>query len=105
MEIMQHVTDASFDPVVLKCDIPVLTLFTAQWSPAGKIAGVQLTEFAATYRPKLKVAALDINANPVITSKYGVLSVPTFILFKNGQEVQRTAGEITATQITPFLDE
>lgn len=104
-----HVTDNSFDAQVAKCDIPVLALFSAEWSKPSQTVAGYLSGIAADYAGRVKVVELDIDANPTVASMYNVLNVPTLILFKFGQEVERMAGGITAPEIleriTPYLDE
>jgi thioredoxin 1 len=103
------VTDNSFDAQVLKCDIPVLTEFLAEWAAPVQTLAAQLAEISAEYDGRLKVVKLDIEANPVVTSTYNVLNIPTLILFKFGQEVVRVTGVISKAgvldSVLPFLDE
>lgn len=103
------VTDNSFDAEVLKCDIPVLTEFLADWAAPAQALAAQLAEIAAEYEGRLKVVELDIEANPTVASSYNVLNVPTLILFKFGQEVARVSGVISKAgvleTVLPFLDE
>jgi len=103
------VTDNSFDAEVLKCDIPVLTEFLAKWAAPGQALAAQLAEIATEYEGRLKVVKLDIEANPMVTSSYNVLNIPTLILFKYGQEVGRITGVMSKAEVLesvlPFLDE
>ena len=86
------VTDDSFDAEVLKSDLVILTDFWAEWcAPCRRIAPF-LHEIAEEYEGRVKVVKLDIDANPNVTSNYGVLSIPTVIVFKNGQPVERIVG-------------
>jgi thioredoxin 1 len=108
MTNLLHVSDNSFDAQVLKCDIPVLAGFWAEWSGPGKTVEVHLTEVAAAYPEQLKIVQVDIEANPVTTSHYRVLNVPTLLLFKNGQIVAQLTGVVSKEkiieQVTPYLD-
>jgi thioredoxin 1 len=109
MENLIEVTDNSFDAQVLKCDIPVLTFFSADWSaPARKMRSI-LAELTPGYEDRLKIVELDIEANPVVTSEYAVLNVPTLVLVKRGMEVERMSGLVSKEKllekVTPFLDE
>ena len=103
------VVDTSFDAQVLKCDIPVLTDFWAAWSGPSKAVDPHLEAIAADYEGKVKVVKLDIDDNPMVTSNYSVLNVPTLILFKFGQPVERLTGtpskEMILQKIKPYFDE
>ena len=108
MDNLLEVTDNSFDAQVLKCDIPVLTFFSADWSaPANKMRPI-LSDLVPTYEDQLKIVELDIEANPVVTSDYAVLNVPTLILVKRGMEVERMSGVISkdmlVEKVSPYLD-
>lgn len=108
MALIVDVTDNSFDAEVLKCDIPVITDFWAEWCRPCKAVAKHLDEMAAEYENQIKVSRLDIDANPSTTAAYGVLSIPTLILFKNGQPVERLVGapskEVLLAKILPHLN-
>jgi thioredoxin 1 len=108
MAIIVDITDYSFDPEVLKCDIPVITDFWAEWCGPCKAVARYLEAIATEYDGQLKVTRLDIDANPTVTSNYGVLSLPTLILFKNGQPIERMVGALSKEKmlekILPYLD-
>lgn len=86
------VTDTSFDTEVLKSDLLVVTDFWAEWCGPCRMIAPFLDQIAADYEGKVKVVKLDIDANPNVTSSYQVLSIPTVIVFKNGQPVDRIIG-------------
>ncbi|MDM8519334.1 thioredoxin domain-containing protein [Anaerolineales bacterium HSG6] len=99
---MQNITEAndySFDAEVLTCDVPVFTRFWANWStPSSKIAE-DLQHIATSYGEHVKVVHVDIDSNPLTTSKYSVLQIPTVILFRNGIPVERMDGNISSKQL------
>jgi thioredoxin 1 len=99
---MQNITNAvdySFDAEVLKCDVPVLTKFWAEWSTPSKKLDPYIEEIASTYGEHVKVVNLDIDANPVTSSKYSVLKLPTVILFRNGIPVERLEGAVSKNEL------
>jgi thioredoxin 1 len=108
MAILAHVTDNSFDAEVLKCDIPVIADFWAEWCRPCKVVDAHLDEIAAEHPDLLKIVKVDIEANPVVTSNYAVLNIPTLILFKNGQPVERMVGALSLAtireKVLPYLD-
>ncbi len=104
-----NVTDNSFDAQVLKCDIPVVADFWAEWCEPCKALEPPLKEIAADHPEQLKVVKVDIELNPTVTSDYKVLTIPTLLVFKNGQEVERINGRQTkeslVEKIKPHLDQ
>ncbi|MGW2558052.1 thioredoxin [Streptomyces sp. NPDC001514] len=86
------VTDADFDTEVLGADRPVLVEFTADWcGPCRQLAPV-LSAVAAEEADRLKVVQLDADTNPEVTLRYGVLSMPTLIVFRHGEPVKSMVG-------------
>ncbi len=102
-----HVTDSTFDAQVLKSDIPVLTDFWAEWCGPCKMITPILEEIAEDYAGQIKIAKVDVDENNQIAMKLGVQSIPTVILFKNGQAVERLVGampkERLLSRILPHL--
>ena len=89
MSELVNVTDHSFDAQVLKCDLTVVADFWAEWCEPCKAIEPHLNEIAAEYKELLKIVKVDIEFNPMVTSNYAVLTIPTLIIFKNGIEVER----------------
>lgn len=108
MSTLVNVTDHSFDPEVLKCDIPVLADFWAEWCLPCVALEPHLQEIAGEYSERLKIVKLDIEHNPNITAHYNVYTIPTLILFKTGLEVERLNGSQSKAalleKILPHLD-
>ena len=85
------VTDDAFAAEVLESELPVLVDFTAAWCPPCRVMKPVLAELDAE-RDDLRVVQLDVDADQRTAAEYGVLSMPTFILFRGGREVKRLVG-------------
>lgn len=86
------ITDKDFEEKVLKSSLPVLVDFWATWCGPCKMAGPVLEELSEEYKDKLIIAKVDVDQNPTESGKYGVMSIPTTILFKGGKEIGRQVG-------------
>jgi len=102
------VSDESFEKEVVRASIPVIVDFWADWcGPCHRIAPL-VKEIASEYDGRLKAAKIDVDLNPSIATRYGVRGIPTLILFKRGQPVERLVGYMPKPQlvarIEPHLD-
>jgi thioredoxin 1 len=88
------VTDATFEEEVLKSSVPVLVDFWAAWCGPCKVIAPTVDQLAVEYAGKMKVVKLDVDANVEISSRYSVLNIPTLMLFKNGQAVEKMIGAL-----------
>jgi thioredoxin 1 len=86
------VTDETFNQAVLKSDQPILVDFWAVWCGPCRMVAPVVDEIAREHEGKLKVMKLDVDDNQNTAMAYGVMSIPTLILFKNGQPVERIVG-------------
>ena len=103
-ENIKHVSDASFEKDVLQSATPVLVDYWAEWCGPCKMIAPVLEDVAKQYAGKLTVAKLDIDANPDVTSKFGIRGIPTLILFKDGKPHAQKVGALSKSQLTAFVD-
>ena len=85
-------TDENFEEEVLKSDIPVLVDFYAEWCGPCKMLAPLIEELATKYEGKWKIGKCDVDNAPQTAQKYGIQSIPTLIVFKKGEEVDRMVG-------------
>ena len=88
----EHVTDASFAAAVLESDVPVLVDFWAPWCKPCKAIEPSLVELASEHAGRARLVKLDIDANLGVPSRYGVLSIPTVMVFRGGDQVETIVG-------------
>ena len=89
---IQDVTDQTFQKDVLQSDKPVLVDFWAPWCGPCKMAAPVLEELSTEYNDKVNIVKVNVDDNQAISSQYGILSIPTTVLFKGGKEVDRHIG-------------
>lgn len=103
--MVKTVDDATFQSVVLTSDTPVLVEFGAAWCPPCRMLAPILDEVAEERLGRLEVMTVDVDANPVTQAAYGVMSLPTLLLFVGGKPVRQTIGFLSKGRLLALLDE
>ena len=101
---MQYFDNANFESEVLNNEGPVLVDFFATWCGPCKMVAPLLEQVSEEMGDKIKIGKLDIDQSPELASKYGVMSIPTFIMFKDGKEVAKNVGSMPKAGIEEFIN-
>ena len=94
-----HLTEKNFDDEVMKSQSPVLVDFWAQWCGPCRMIGPIVEQIADEYQGKLKVAKLNVDEAQELAIKYGVMSIPTLMVFKNGKVLNQVIGAMDKEQL------
>ena len=97
-------TDKNFEEEVLKSDKPVLVDFWAPWCGPCRMVAPVVEEIAEEYEGKVKVGKANTDEIPNIAGQYGITSIPTLIIFKDGKPAEQIIGAVPKTAITEKLD-
>lgn len=102
-QFTKHVTDAEFDKEVMQSSTPVLVDFWAEWCPPCKALAPTLEEIAQEMNGKVKIMKLDVDENQNSAAKFGIRSIPTMILFKDGKAVDQIMGKVPKATLVDFI--
>jgi thioredoxin 1 len=103
-ENIKQFTDQNFEEEVLKSAQPVLVDFWAEWCQPCRMLAPTIDKLATDYAGKVKVGKVDTDSNRDVSLKYGISSIPTVLLFKNGQVAQKIVGFKNEREFKAILD-
>ncbi len=101
--MVEKVTDATFEQDVLKASGPVVVDFWAEWCGPCRTISPALEEISHSLNGKVKIVKLNVDENPNTTAKYGIMSIPTLMLFKNGQLASRQVGAAPKQKLEQWI--
>ncbi len=93
------ITAANFDTEVAKSELPVLIDFWAEWCMPCRMIAPVVAELAKTYAGKIKIGSVDVDAQNELASRFGIISIPTLIVFKDGEEYRKKVGAVPKHEI------
>ena len=102
-ELLAAATDSNFENEVLKSDKPVLVDFWAPWCGPCKAIGPIVEEIAGQYKDSVKMMKLNVDDNQKMASHFGVLSIPTLILFKEGKVLEKIVGLVPKARLEDLI--
>jgi thioredoxin 1 len=97
------VSDASFESDVLQSTAPVVVDFWAEWCGPCRMIAPALEEIAEQLGDKIKIVKLNVDENPNIAAKYGIMSIPTLMMFKNGEIASRQVGAAPKQKLAQWI--
>ena len=105
MSEVLHINDADFESIVVNSDIPVLLDFWAPWCGPCKMIAPVLDELAPEFAGKVKIVKMNVDDNQTTPAQFGVRSIQTLLLIKNGQVVATQVGALPKTQLANFINQ
>ena len=104
MSNIREATDANWEQMVIQSEKPVIVDFWAAWCGPCRLVAPEIEKLAEKYAGSVEVLKLDVDANPHTAMHYGVMSIPTLLLFKSGQPVERLTGFMQKDRILARLN-
>ena len=97
------VSDSSFDAEVLNSSTPVLVDFWATWCAPCRAIAPSLEELAGEFQGRVKVAKVDVDSSQAVAAKYGIRSIPTLIMFKDGKAAEQVIGAVSKAKLAELI--
>ena len=104
MSSVIHAGEQTFEKAVLQSDVPVLVDFWATWCGPCKAIAPVLDELSGEFDGKARIVKVDVDANPQLAAQYGIRSIPTLFMFKNGEKVDATMGMQPKAQLAALIN-
>ena len=100
----KHITESDFETEVLGADKPVLVDFWAPWCGPCRMVGPEVEAVAADYAGRANVVKINVDEQPELAGRYGIMSIPTIIVFKNGEIAEQVVGAVNRGKLKEMLD-
>ena len=100
---MIHVTDQDFEREVLQSEVPTLVDFWAPWCAPCHVIAPAVKEIAKRFSGRIKVAKMNVDESPMTPGRYGIMGIPTVILFKDGKIVDRILGAVPQSRLETVI--
>ncbi len=104
MSEIVYLNDSNFEQEVLKSKMPVLVDFWAEWCAPCRMIAPIIDDLASEYDGKIKIAKVDVDKSDKITSQYAVSSIPTLIVFKKGEAMEKVIGAVSKNKIKGIIE-
>jgi thioredoxin 1 len=101
---VRHISDAEFETAVLRSEIPVFIDFWAPWCGPCRIVGPIIDELADAYAGRLSVVKINVDDNPAVAQQFMISSIPTMMIFKGGQVVDRVLGAMPKGELQKLIE-